>query len=327
MITNLRIDKNIFQWILSVLLFLYGFDNYSFAQTASAKIDRQAILIGEQAKIQLSFTHPKDKSYSWPAIPDTINKIEIVERSKVSTSYSSDSLSLVRTQTLVVTCFDSGFFAIPPFRFTDPVNSDSLTNYIETQAMLLTVNTVPVDTSKAIKEIKAPLQVPFSWQDALPFLAATVIVALLIAGGIFLQRRLKKKPVVVERKIPVRPAHEIAIESLRKLEEEKLWQQGNNKEFHTRLTDIIRLFIEHRWRVAALEMTTDEILNYPVIYKLSSDAVSQLRYILELADFVKFAKMIPVAHENEQCLKYAYDFVLATRISIQLTEDKKEVVA
>ena len=47
--------------------------------------------------------------------------------------------------------------------------------------------------------------------------------------------------------------------------------------------------------------------------------------LLVLADFVKFAKMIPVANDNEQCMKSAYDFILDTRItSIPAAEENRE---
>ena len=81
-------------------------------------------------------------------------------------------------------------------------------------------------------------------------------------------------------KIPIRPAHEIALEELNKLDAEKIWQQGNFKSYHTSLTDIIRMFIEHRWQVNAMELTTDEILQHSFASQLNNSSREQLSIVL-----------------------------------------------
>jgi hypothetical protein len=108
------------------------------------------------------------------------------------------------------------------------------------------------------------------------------------------------------------------------LREEKLWQKGDFKSYHTRLTDIIRLYLWHRYDVNAMEMTTDEIISNHSIKQLDQESFSKLKYMLELADFVKFAKVIPVANENEQSLSNAFDFVSATKLVESLTEKASE---
>src|SRR3990172_884084 len=88
---------------------------------------------------------------------------------------------LAQTQTLIITSFDSGFYAIPPFRFI--INGDS-NKTIETEPMLFSVNTVAVDTTQNIKDIKPPIEVPFSWKEYLPYvywgLGALAVLALII---------------------------------------------------------------------------------------------------------------------------------------------------
>jgi acetolactate synthase small subunit len=107
------------------------------------------------------------------------------------------------------------------------------------------------------------------------------------------------------------------------LEDAKLWQQGNYKAYYTGLSDITRTFIQNRWSVAAMEMTTDEILRMQIIAAQSPDVLNQLKNMLELADLVKFAKAIPVLHENEQSIRSAVAFVKAN----QPFEAAKEVTA
>lgn len=74
----------------------------------------------------------------------------------------------------------------------------------------------------------------------------------------------------------------------------------------------MRVYIEGRYNIAAMELTTDEIMTImrsQVIDNLSKD---KLRQVLSLADYVKFAKAQPIDVENELTLSNAFDFVKGT---------------
>jgi len=79
------------------------------------------------------------------------------------------------------------------------------------------------------------------------------------------------------------------------------------------LTEIVREYIELRYSIRALEMTTEEI--YPAVRALdiSSAAGDKLNQVLVLADLVKFAKEQPQPLENEQSLNQSVEFVRETR--------------
>ncbi|MEP7168425.1 MAG: hypothetical protein ABI855_03575 [Bacteroidota bacterium] len=323
---NLEYNSALRKKILFLLPLFVFFAAKIFAQnfSAVAKIDSNEILIGKQSHITLELTHPKNQKIQWTEIPDTLGKVEIVEKSKIDTSYSADSSAMINRQQLVLTCFDSGYYVIPPFRFTDAANPDTTKNFAETQPLLLTIKTIPVDTTKAIREIKDPVEVPFSIEDLLPYIYALLILGAIVFASIYFYKRFKKKPVIKIYEKPKRPAHEIANEELNKLREEKLWQKGDFKSYQTRVTDIIRLYLWHRYDVNAMEMTTDEIISNHSIKQLDQESFSKLKYMLELADFVKFAKVIPVANENEQSLTNAFDFVSATKLVVTHSEKTSE---
>jgi hypothetical protein len=314
-----------FRFIFSFVFVFFMVENTNAQNfSATASIDTNAMLIGKQVKLTLQLTHPKNQKISWVDLPDTIGKIEIVEKSKIDTSFSKDSASVIRTQQLVLTAFDSGYYVIPPFHFVDASNPDTSKNFAETQPLLLTVNSIPVDTTKAIKDIKAPVEVPYTIMDFLPYIIGLLLLAIVVTAIIVLMKHFRKKPVIAVREKPKRPAHEIAIEELKKLQEEKLWQKGDFKSYHTNLTDIIRNYLWHRYDINAMEMTTDEILENHIINHLDQKIFSELKYMLELADFVKFAKVIPAANENEQSLSNAFDFVHATKLVEMKEPEKKE---
>jgi hypothetical protein len=280
--------------------------------TASVKIDTTLIRIGEQFHVHLNATAPAGTKLLFPVLPDSIKKLEIVQRSKIDTTKSADGKINSYHQQLTVTSFDSGFYVIEPIPFYYQ-SSGKPTDSVLTEAQLITVRTIPVDTTQAIKDIKATLDVPLTWKEILPYVLGALVLAGLIILTIREVKRRKKKVVEVKVKIPSRPAHEIALEELKRTEEEKLWQQGYFKKYHSAISDIIRTYIEHRFSINALEYTTDETLDHFRGNLVSGEAKEKLRTILQLADMVKFAKMQPVANENEQSLKDAYSFVMLTK--------------
>lgn len=111
----------------------------------------------------------------------------------------------------------------------------------------------------------------------------------------------------------VLPAHVRAANELDKLKAEKIWQQGREKEFYSKLTDILRRYIYEREGINAMEMTSGEILNN--IRQISDvDSVyDNLKQILSTADLVKFAKYKPYPDENDLSMVNAYFFVNQTK--------------
>ena len=125
---------------------------------------------------------------------------------------------------------------------------------------------------------------------------------------------------------PKLPPHVIAIKALDELCNRKLWQNGKHKLYYSTLTEILRLYIEGRWAVGALEMTSDEIISALRDVDIKHDSRSNLISILRTADMVKFAKALPEAEENEQLFNYAYYFVENTKsVVAEHNEEKRDI--
>jgi len=304
------IKKIIFIFLLMCLIFT---SKNIVAQnvTVKASIDTNAILIGQQFHLNLEVAYPKNVNISWPVVPDSIENLQVVQRGKVDTLSNTDILQL--RQSITVTGFDSGVYSIPAFQFKYRNQNDTANYFAETNPLSITINTVPVDTTKEIKDIKGPINVPYTFADFVPYIIGALLLGLLIYGIIYFIRKSRQKTVVPQKYIPKTPAHEIALAELMKLREEKLWQQGTTKEYYTRLTDIVRTYIERRYKINALEFTTDELMNSIAMKKLDSETYQKLKYTLELADLVKFAKANPVSDEHEQAMSNSFEFVNATK--------------
>ncbi len=278
---------------------------------ATARLDTNAILVGDQVHLDMEIHFPADYSIIWPEFNDTIiSKIEILEKSQVDTIFSKDKTTISLKQQLLITCFDSGYYAIPPVHFTYTVPNDTIQHFEETDALLLQVSTIAVDTTKAIKDIRAPLAAPVTFKEALPYILGGLAI-LIIAALIFyyLRKRKKEEPVFRAPAKPKLPPQQIALTELDNLRLKKLWQSGSVKEYHTELTDIIRIYLEGKFDIGAMEMTTEEIMASLGSTQVNDQAKNKIRQAFQLADMVKFAKQQPLPLEHDASLNNAVDFV------------------
>lgn len=304
--------------LVLLIAFMLCCSNSGYAASSptavTARIDTNQIRIGEQFTVHLIATASSASAITFPIVTDTLNGLEVVKRSAIDTLKSADGKSATLTQHITVTGFDSGYFVIEPFHFaiTDPESGKADT--LSTEAQLIAVKTIQVDTTKEIKDLKPLMEPPFDWRDYIAHLIIAILLIAAAAGIYFYIRKRRNRPAVINQpEPPSRPPHEIALEALSLLDKEKLWQQGYFKEYHIRLSDILRLYIEQRFELPALESTTDETLDRMRGNILKQEEKSRLANILHLADLVKFAKVVPIGSENEQSMDNAKLFIHATK--------------
>lgn len=278
--------------------------------SAELKADSNHILIGDYLNVQLTVKHPKGIDVRMPMPYGVLGEMELVEDPVVD-SVEKDG-SLTTTKKYIVSAYDSGTYLAGPVKLFFNTASGAADSFIS-NSITVTVTTLPVDTTKPVKPIKAPMEVAWSWMEFIYYIIAALL--LLILGGIafFMWRKKHQpKPVVVERPKPKDPAHVWAKRELRKLEEEKLWQKDETKQYYSRLTDILRMYLEYRYEWYALESTTEEIAAEIDKYDINDVAKKLLLDTLRTADLVKFAKMQTPADVSAKALENVKDFVEVT---------------
>lgn len=292
-----------------------------FGQEVSlqTKLDTQNIVIGDWINYSFQLSQDKNTKVIWPEISDSLGKFEVIQSSPIDTVKKDGKLQL--SKKIVFSAFEDGTFTVPSFKFQYKKINDTAIKALETDTYQVVVNAMAVDTAQPIKPINEPLEVPVTLKELLPYIGGGILLIGLIILIIFLIRKNRRKEIPVKKTIIKRAPHEIAIEKLTELEKEKMWQKGKVKEYHDRVTDIVREYLALRFQIPALEQTTDEIIQNLEYRRIGSEQIEKLTEIFRLADLAKFAKAEPLPQENERSIKVAFDFVRNTIES----EIKKEV--
>lgn len=283
------------------------------ALVVSAAIDSTTLFIGDQTDLHLRATCEVGEQVQLPVVAeDLIPGIEVVDRTIIDTTTLDDG-RVQYNQYLTLTSFQDSLFYIEPLPFVsgdDTLWSESL--------MLNVVQPFEMDsTDMAITDIKGIYKAPIWWWGILRWVLLALAIAGIGIGGYYLitylRSRYGDKAEEVVATEPLRPAEEVALEKLDAIREQKIWQAGQVKEYHTQLTDVVREYIARRFDVSSTEQTSDETLRaMRLLLNEQKDLYEQLRKMLSLADLVKFAKWTTTPDENEKSLRDAYTFVKET---------------
>lgn len=287
--------------------------------------DSTRIYIGDQIKFTVTVDQPVGLKLSLPAFKDTLIKnIEILSGPKVDSARQNGRLKII--QRYLVTSFDSGRYQVPPV-FAEIKNENGLKRFYSDYSLLevMRVRIAPADTVSKIFDIVKPYRASVTVGEILPWVLIAAVIGALVWLALRYIRKLKKSAGEIETITFPDPAHIIAFRELDKLREEKLWQNGEIKLYYTRLTEILRQYLENRFSVFSLELTTSETLEALVKTGFKKDgSYHQLKGILTNADLVKFAKYTPEPSEHESIYQDSWNFVVVTKEEPAI-DDKAEL--
>lgn len=191
-----------------------------------------------------------------------------------------------------------------------------------------------VDTDKAMTLLKdeginTQKNLPFIFGEIRDYVIYSAIAIILLALMLYLllpvlKRYLAHRGAIVKPK-PKMPPHIVAIKALEELKNRKLCENGKHKSYYTSLVSILKVYIDGRWDISVLDKTSAETMVALRDVELPRECRSNLIAILETADFVKFAKVVPEAATNEDLFIKAYYFVENTKAEESIVHDKKEI--
>ena len=293
------------------LFFIFIFiSNFLFSQTAI--LDTNTILIGDQIKLNISVELDLNEECNWPKFTDSVyEKVEIISKSDLKETKTENSKIL--SQQVVLTCFDSGSYYLPPIVFNENK---------KTEGLLLNVNTIVINDSSSMMDItdtKIGTKDDYTAEEIIEkrkrfwiMIAWIIGILLLLFLIYYLIKKYKKgESLITKRKIVI-PPHITALNKLQNLNKKKLWQKGELKEYYSELSLILREYTENRFNFQALELPTSDIIRN--LTQLDSDLLSKLEFVLQKADNIKYAKGLSLDEENKESMKKSKEFIQLTKI-------------
>lgn len=293
--------------------------------TIKATLDSAYLLMGKQTGLKIEIVEDKNTQGHIVGVdngnPMLTEKVEIINLLNADTTDLGSNREEIKRE-IIIQSFDSGLYTLPPLKFA--VGKDTFLS----NKLVLKVLPVPVDTLKSIHDY-APISNPDTklW-DYLPDFIADywwifIIAMFIIAGCVIIYMlfiRKDRKITLLPQKKPI-PPYELALQQLSRLKDEKLCERGQEKEYYTRLTEILRVYLDRRFGINAMEMTSSQIISTLHKRPETKESNRHMRQILEIADFVKFAKVRPLPDDNVRSFSLAMQFVEETKPEEPVSDD------
>ena len=289
------------------------------AQEVKVATSTKNIKIGEQIEYKISVQAPADAVVVFPE-GQTFGALEMVKTNPTDTLKDAGKFRLEKAYYL--TQFDEGKYTIPQQKIQISHKD------FYTDSLLVEVHNVAVDTlkqplydAKPIAEVTSPS----SFRLWLWIVLGLVVLLFSATALYFFIFRKKKLSAEEERK--KLPPFERAIQDLKDLQNSKYLIESQHKAYYTRLTDIVKEYLEDEVHILAKESTTDELLAKVTALQqtgklhLSEETINNLKRVLQNADLVKFAKSKPSDNNAE------YDRETIERVVIKTKEAIPIVVA
>jgi hypothetical protein len=314
-----KINFLVYKIFLIILFQVFSLPVLAQKVNIQTSVDKEEIVIGEYIQFSLNIYIPKGTAIHYPRFHNNqLHNFEIIESGVVDTIFNSNE-SITLRQGIIITSYDTGLHVLPainvPYYYGDTYDTATAKH------VNIKVAGVAVDYEQDIKDIRPPVDVAFNWSELIPYLFYIISFILLIGGSIYAWIYFKKNNEVEQDTVSselAEPAHIVALRQLEALQQDKLLEKNHVREYHSRLTDHIRRYIQNRFEVQAMEKTSEEILHYFKTEKIDNQSFDALKKILVLADQVKFAKVKPSNKENAQSLDFAFNFVNKTKDIIVL---------
>lgn len=283
------------------------------APVVRAKLSADTILIGQRVKLRIEVDKDVMQMIGFPEFENgrLADSLEILMQSRIDTVRQGRREHL--SCEYLLTCFSPADYRMGKFPalWADKNIVDTVWSV---DSIRLIVMAPPVDTvNNTIYDIRPPMPIPLRFGEVSGYMLIGLVVALIIALVIYLLLFKRGKGLLAALRGPADPPHVTAIKELEKLHTQKLWQCGKSKQYYTGLTEILREYLVGRYHFQAMEMTSAEILACIRELAVEERSAARLKRLLEVADFVKFAKLEPDPEQNEDAYQDAYYFVEETK--------------
>jgi len=281
-----------------------------------ARVDKNKIKIGDLVRYSIIVTYDKSVTIRMPELGANLGAFEI--RDYEDPPPEKRDGEIIQRREYTISTYDIGDYEIPPVTVRYQVANDTTWHELTTEKLKITVESLKPSQAGDIRDIKPPLEIKRDWWIIIRLVSAGIIILLIgLLVFLFYRRHKQGKSLLPHREKPQRPPHERALEELEQLVQQQLLEQGKVKQFYIQISDIIRRYIEGRFFIVAIEMTTSQLIEMMREAEIEEEHVQLVEDFLMQCDLVKFAKYIPTAAENQQAIDRAFEIVNRTKIILE----------
>jgi len=276
---------------------------------ARAQVDKATATTGDLIRYTLSASSEPQTKVEIPEMGSQIAGLRIVDIGKEDPIERDGRKIIASWYQLKADLVGSHIIPGAVFSYKDEKGEKK---ELKTAQIFIEVKSVIEDkeAAKDIRNIKPLAILKRSYTLLIALSIAGLLLLVIIIGGIYFYRTRYRKT-----KAPSpRPAHELAMEELDRLQKDGLIARGIYKEHYFKVSDIFRRYLENRFHFQAVEKTTEEIL--PEILNLKGfeqTVKGRAKTFLYHTDLVKFAKYIPDTEEVDREHQEAVNFINDTK--------------
>ncbi|UCD80462.1 MAG: hypothetical protein JSW26_03255 [Desulfobacterales bacterium] len=262
--------------------------------TLSASLDRESVKVGGVVWLTLDYRLPEGGRLPEKPAVKGLDGLTILKQSLTSRQ--------IRIQ-LLVDQVDSWQSA--PLRL-EYLDSEGRTQVLTTDTVALQVdsNLGQKPEEAQLRPIQDIIAVHSIWHSYL--LWTTLLAAVVLTGLGLLWRHKKRRKSAVSLEA-VEPPHVRARRAIEQLEMQEYFEKGMVKTHYFVFSEIIRRYLAAIRNFPAAEYTTEEIAQH---IRIEQDR--RLLPLLQQADLVKFADVVPTAARKEEDIKAALAYIQET---------------
>ncbi|HYV44276.1 MAG TPA: hypothetical protein VFA20_05410 [Myxococcaceae bacterium] len=267
------------------------------------------VRLGDPLVYELQITHPADQRYELRPPRDLAD----LELTGTERGRADDQGKAVTTFKLHMAAFALGKQKLPDLVF-DVISGDGSSGTFETHGaeveVVPTISPTAAQNGEPLYDIQPPTEVPVrTWRLLWALAALLAAAALGYAASRFLRRATAAKP---EKALPLEPLDVRALRALDELRAEDLPGRGLFREFHFRLSEIVRGYLGERFGFDALECTSVELLDQLRRLRTPGLDYGSLERHVHESDLVKFARSPSTIDACKREMEWAYRVVQTT---------------
>ena len=282
--------------IKTILLFFYPVILFCNSFTVDSKIDKEIAYIGDIIKWTVIVKNYDKRKFNFPPFPDQNESISVIKQQIIYNN--NDPIGIE----LELTAWDTGKFKTPDFSF-DIMENNEVDYSFELDPIDFEIVSILTTIDQAgFRDIKGPVPV----KNIFPFKEIFYVFLLLVLMVAIVQvwrRRISSQYEKINYDIFEDP-YERASRRIKELDSSVL-----TKEYYATLSHVLREYIETKYFIRMLEMTTEEIENEIEIFHFEKKNSIKIINFLKKSDQVKYARLTPIPEKMVQDKKEIEDII------------------